>query len=268
MVITLASQSQIFVGIIYEICVLVISILILVLVGQRYREKRNQPTLFLFLIFINYSITVAFSIISKIISYVYYQPGGDPNPDIPGLLLWYFLEWILDFRFSEVFVVLAVYCSYVFIVKIFQSGYNQRVRALTLILATFAMAIALIATNPFDQLIRKNYNVLSFLLTFVFMCGIYIPFGIYAINAYRKSQDRKNKNAFLSLTVMAIAFALVFFWFMMDQLWTALYKQQYTIFYFLAWACGVISLVTAYLGFIRPRSRQIGEQGGESAKSE
>jgi phage-related holin len=89
------------------------------------------------------------------------------------------------------------------------------------------------------------------------MALIYIPFMVKSLNAYKSVENPKYKKAFMSLAIMSLSLILVLVNQLIDRLFMIfLGIAGYTIFYFLAWACAIIAALSAYLGYIRPKTRE------------
>jgi hypothetical protein len=106
---------------------------------RRYFQKKSVITLILTLIFLFVDLAVFFLWVSKLILVYFLNvsdvPANFVNPWIIAI--------IIKFRFSFVFVVIVAYLSYVLRVKVFDSGYNKRMRIFNMILAIFIIVFAL-----------------------------------------------------------------------------------------------------------------------------
>ena len=128
----------IFIGMVFESVVIGIISFLLILIYLRYREKRNKLTLILFGIFMMYLLGIIFSWISKIlvlysgIDYIVYNLDVDP-----GTLASWFILRILDFRFSFLFVIVALYLSYVLKINVYEKGYIASQRIIIILLGIF-----------------------------------------------------------------------------------------------------------------------------------
>ena len=245
--------NLVFIGMSFESFIIVIASILLALILRKYYEKqRHKLTLYLFLIFLFYVIAIFFSWLSKILvlySNIDYIAYNTSLPD-PGTVLSWIILRITDFRISFVFLTIAIFLSYVLKVNIFEKDYKKTHRAIVIIYS--------IVTVLYSLLIYQKDNVLldaiAFLLIFIFMAMIYFPFFFSAINSYKSSQERKFKNAFLSLALMAIFFILVPFNFLLDRLLILFGGPGFSVFYFLAWIFVLLGIIASYFGYIRPRT--------------
>ena len=245
--------NLVFIGMSFESFIIVIASILLALILRKYYEKeKHKLTLYLFLIFLFYVIAIFFSWLSKILvlySNIDYIAYNSSLPD-PGTMLSWIILRITDFRISFVFLVIAIFLSYVLKVNIFEKDYNKTHRIIVIIYS--------IVTLLYTLLIYQRGNVLfdaiAFLLIFIFMAMIYFPFFFSAINSYKSSQEKKFKNAFLSLALMGIFFILVPFNFLLDRLFILFGGPGFSIFYFLAWIFVLLGIIASYFGYIRPRT--------------
>ena len=246
-------DTLVFIGMSFESFIIVIASILLALILRKYYEKnKHKLTLYLFLIFLFYVIAIFFSWLSKILvlySNIDYIAYNTSLPD-PGTVLSWIILRITDFRISFVFLTIAIFLSYVLKVNIFEKDYKKTHRAIVIIYS--------IVTVLYTLLIYERGNVLldaiAFLLIFIFMAMIYFPFFFSAINSYKSSQERKFKNAFLSLALMAIFFILVPFNFLLDRLLILFGGPGFSVFYFLAWIFVLLGIIASYFGYIRPRT--------------
>ena len=247
--------EMIFVAFVYEFIILVLMSILLILILRRYLERKHQLTLYLFLIFLSFAFGILFSCISKfLVIFSDIQYIKDINtPTDPGTVESWFVLRIVDFRFSFIAVTIAIYFSYVFKVKIFQAeGYNPIHRIIIIAFGIWTIFFNLFIYVAGSQLLMT----LAFISPFVYMFMVYFPFMKCSINSCIETDDPVFKKAFLSLTIMCIGFMAIFFLFTVDRVLIMLGSPRFTIFYFLAWASALIAMFGAYLGYIRPKSKE------------
>ncbi|MFX0058615.1 MAG: hypothetical protein ACFE85_06125 [Candidatus Hodarchaeota archaeon] len=243
-------SELVFIGMTFESFIIIIAVILLILILKKYYEKRHQLTLYLFLIFLFYVIAIVFSWLSKIlvlysgIEYVYNQAAPDP-----GTVLSWILLRIADFRLSFVFLSIAIFLSYILKVNVFEKGYNNFLRIIVSVYAFITGGYSLIVYQRGNTLL----DAIAFLLIFLFMAGIYIPFFIRSYESYKSSGEHVIKNAFFSLALMSIFFILVPLNFLVDRITILLGGPGFSIFYFLAWIFVILGIVGAYFGYIKPR---------------
>ena len=245
--------ETIFIAMVYETIVVIFVSILLALILLKYLEKKHKLTLYLFFIFVNFTLAILFSWISKVLvifSDIEYIKDINITMD-PGTLESWFVLRIVDFRFSFLFTTIAIYLSYILKVKAFEKEYNPIYRVIVIIFGIY--------TGFHSIFIYQAGSVLSMLLAFLFpfiyMSMIYFPFMFRSIQSYKAIKDPIFKRGFLSLAIMSLSFTLVFFFFVIDRLLILLGNPRFTIFYFLAWASVVVGILGAYLGYIRPRSK-------------
>jgi len=236
------------IGLFYELFVIIIALILVILVVRKYQEKKHKLTLYLLIIFILYLLAIVFSWFSKVFVVLRLdEQVGEYT------LLGIFYYRIVSFRLSEFFVCVAIFYSYILKVNIFQEEYNKIQKILLVVFGTITSLYVLIIYEPGDTSLGILLDAIAFLLVFIFMTSVYIPFMYRAIEAYRGVQEKEYKNAFLSLAVMAISFSLIFLNFLIDRLLMLILDiPGFTPFYFAAWAFGIIGILGAYAGYIRP----------------
>lgn len=244
--------NLVFIGMTFESFIIVIACILLFLILRKYYEKgKHKLTLYLFLIFLFYVIAIFFSWLSKIlvlysnIEYAYNSSVPDPGT----MLSWIILR-ITDFRLSFVFLAIAIFISYILKVNIFEKEYKKSHRIIVIVYSIVTVLYTLLIYQRGNTLL----DVIAFLLIFLFMAMIYFPFFFSSVNSYKSSQEKRFKNAFLSLALMAIFFIIVPFNFLLDRLLILFGGPGFSIFYFLAWIFVLLGIIAAYYGYIRPRT--------------
>ena len=239
-----------FIGMVFESFIIVIALILLVLVYLKYTEKKHRLTLTLFMIFLNYTIAIIFSWLSKVLmlySGINYLSNDSLDPHTVDS---WFLYRIVDFRISFVFLIIAIFLSYILKVKVFEKGYNKALRITVMIYTAFILIYTIVIYQPGNDLL----DVFAFLFIFIYMAAIYFPFFIRAFQSYRASENETFKNAFLSLALMCLAFILILLCFLFDRILIQLGGPGYSVFYFLAWIFAILGMLGAYYGYIRPKS--------------
>ena len=243
----------IFIGMIYESIIIIITIILLILIFERYQFKKQRLTLILFIIFLNLLLAIVSSWLAKIlvlysgIDYIEDASVKDPGTPVSWILL-----RISSFRISFVFVTVAVFYSYILKVNVFENEYHPIHKIIVVIYGVFTLIYSLVVY-------QKGINFLdifAFLFVLIYMIIIYIPFLYRSLEVRKTTNIPIYRNAFLSLAIMSLCLILVFVNFLIDQVIIFLGYPSYTIFYFAAWTSAVIAVLGAYLGYIRPKSRE------------
>ncbi|MFX1456505.1 MAG: hypothetical protein ACFFDB_14110 [Promethearchaeota archaeon] len=235
-----------FIGMIFELFIIIFAAVLLILIFKKYMIKRHKLTRLLFIIFVNYSIAIVFSWISKV--FVVFQV----NIVQDGSIISWIYNLISDFRISELFVTFAIILSYILKVSVFEKEYNTIQKYVVLIYGIFAGVYVLFIYENGNTLL----DILAFLIVFIYMVMVYTPFLRRAIEAYRGVQEKVYKQAFFSLAIMAISFMLIFLDFAIDRLLIFLGSPGFTVFYFLAWSFAIVGIFGAYYGYIRPKTSE------------
>ncbi len=231
------------------ICVAIMTAMAL---GKYLQKGKNRPALLLFLVFLNWTIGVVFSWLAKIFS-AFLGLETLVITDFPS----YLVRMVLDFRLLFVFVAVALYCSYVLRVKLFEKEYNAGERVVNAIFL-FLIPVLCFVLETSDA-INSLYTIIVFLVVFVDMLLVYARFMTHALAQY-KAANEKFKGAFKALTLQAFFFILTFLFFLLDQVMIPIQEAigeqypGYTVFYFGAWIASVIGIVLTYYGYIKPRA--------------
>jgi MFS family permease len=245
--------NLVFIGMSFESFIIIIASILLALILRKYYEKeKHKLTLYLFLIFLFYVIAIFFSWLSKILvlySNIDYIAYNSILPD-PGTVLSWIILRITEFRISFIFLTIAIFISYILKVNIFEKDYKKAHKIIVIIYSIVTVLYSLLIYQKGNLLL----DTIAFLLIFIFMAMIYFPFFFSSINSYKSSQEKKFKNAFLSLALMAIFFILVLFNFLLDRLTMLFGGPGFSVFYFLAWIFVLLGIIAAYYGYIRPRT--------------
>jgi hypothetical protein len=245
-------RNLFFIGMIYESFVLFIALILLLLIVMKYMEKKHKLTQYLLFVFVFYTLAIFFSLLSKIFVVLRLDLVIEPY----STLGWIFFR-ILSFRVSEFLVCIAIFLSYIFKVKIFHKDFNKIQKYIVIIFGSFTAFYDLVIYEPKPGFLAVLLDAIAFLLTLIFMSMIYIAFMYRSIEAYRGVKEPIYRKAFLSLTLMAICYMLIFLNFLIDRIFILVLNiPGFTIFYYLAWAFAIIGIICAYLGYIRPEARR------------
>jgi hypothetical protein len=217
---------------------------------RKYVQKgRNKPALLLFMTFLNWTIGVVISWLAKLFSG--YFSWNDPVTDFNS----YAIRLVLDFRLLFVFVAIAIFCSYVLRVKLFDKDYNHGELAVNVIFLVTIPVLCFVLVEKDNML----FTIAVFLVVFVDMLVVYSRFMSRALAQY-KTAPEKFKGAFKALSVQAVFFILTFLFFLLDQVMIPIQqslgdpKPGFTVFYFAAWISAVVGIVLTYYGYIKPRA--------------
>lgn len=233
-------------GFYFEIFVVAAVTIMTILAFRKYMEKgRNKPALLLFMVFLNWTIGVFISWLAKLFS-GFLGLESTPITDFSS----YMIRLVLDFRLLFVFVAIALYCSYVLRVKLFEKNYKHGELAVNVVFLITIPVLCFVLVEQGNML----YTVIVFLVVFVNMLVVYSGFMKQSIAQYRAASNEKFKGAFKALAVQAMFFILTFLFFLLDQVVLAITTIGFTIFYFTAWICAVVGIVLTYYGYIKPRA--------------
>ncbi len=240
-------------GFFFETGVIAAVAVMTVLAFAKYIQKgRNRPAFLLFMVFLNWTIGVVISWLAKIFS-AFLHLDDLIITDFAS----YAIRMVLDFRFLFVFVAIALYCSYVLRVKLFEKEYKRGERVVNMVFL-FMIPVLCFVLETSDA-INSLYTIIVFLVVFLDMLFVYSRFMKRALAQYRAASE-KFKGAFKALTLQALFFILTFLFFLLDQVMIPIQKSLgepkpgFTVFYFGAWISAVVGIVLTYYGYIKPRA--------------
>ncbi|NMC05146.1 MAG: hypothetical protein GYA24_08045 [Candidatus Lokiarchaeota archaeon] len=237
-----------FAGFYFELIIIAMAVIWDILTFAKYAQKKNPNTLLLFLMFLNWTIAILFSWLSKYFEAFVYGiqqpvPVSDPN--------YWIVTRIVGFRISFIFVTVALYISYVLRVQLFEKARSKASNVFHVAFGAVTCALSLFlygVITPDNSVDR----IIVFALVLVYMMIVYLPFMASTLKVARTREGASFKTAFVSLAVMSLFFISVFVCFLVDQLIGVFTGEGYTFFYFFAWISAIIGFVSAYFGYIRP----------------
>ena len=250
----MVDPNPMFYGMIFEVVIICIGFVMLILIFRKYLEKRHRLTLYLFTIFLCFTIAIIFSCLSKVLR-LYSGLDYLTNPSVadPGTIeSWFFLR-IVAFRISFVFVTIAILFSYILKINLFEKEANKVHKKIVFIYAGVTIIYMLVVYIKGNMLL----DLLTFSIIALFMGVINFAFMLRCLEAYRNVEDPTFRRAFLSLSIMALCYMLIFVFQIIDRiLMMTLNIIGYTIFYYLGWIIAIVTIICAYLGYIRPKSKE------------
>nr|MDO8088405.1 hypothetical protein [Candidatus Sigynarchaeum springense] len=232
--------------------IVVVAIMTALALAKYFQKGRNRPAFLLFMVFLNWTIGVVISWLAKIFSAFL---GLDTI--VISNFASYMIRMVLDFRLLFVFVAIALYCSYVLRVMLFEKEYKGGERAVNVVfLVTIPVLCFVLETS---DAINSLYTIIVFLVVFLDMLFVYSRFMTHALAQYRAANE-KFKGAFKALSIQALFFILTFLFFLLDQVMIPIQESLgvenagYTVFYFGAWISAVVGIILTYFGYIKPRA--------------
>ncbi|TFF63834.1 MAG: hypothetical protein EU521_00110 [Promethearchaeota archaeon] len=203
----------------------------------------------LFVIFLNFALAIVFSWLSKVLR-LYTGLDYLVDADIPsdGTFLAEFLLRIVSFRFTFFFLTIGVSISYILRVKAFNEDYKSWEKYFVIVFGIITGGYLIIIYNKSILLL----DLIAFIFIAVYTAFVYGPFMIRSIKVARSVPEKVYKTAFYSLALMAISFIFVLIFQFIDRIYVVLGSPGYTPFYFMGMVAVVISILGAYLGYIRP----------------
>ncbi len=237
-----------FIGTIYEGIIILISIPLVGLSLNNHIKVRNKLSLLLLLILLSYAASIFFSWVSKVLNAFsgigYIMDNLVPDPNTP--LSWILLR-IADFRITYVFIIVAIFFSFSFKLKIFEKENKQTNKYIILGFTIFNLIFALFIYQKGNLL----FDLLTFFFVFVLMTMVYLPFLLSAIKSYKSTDHPGFRKSFLSLSIMSISYISVLLCFLIDRIYIFLGDFGFTLFYFLSWALVIIGIISTYYGYLK-----------------
>ncbi len=240
----------------YEIGIFLLYNYFLRLVYLRRKEKPTHLTNLLFKVFIGYDFAIIFSIVSKLFNVIW---GGVPYQIVPENSLW-IVGRLHSGRFGFVGATIGTIYSYELYLSIFKKQVNQRKRKIMLAVG-IGTIIFLVFGYQFD--IDTNsavqiYELIAFILMFLFMVLVYIPFMKSAFYLARRIGEEQShySGGIKSLGHMASSFIGIFFSLVLDRVMLIAFNWAYSAFYFLSWVFAITGIYAAYAGYIKPSMRK------------
>jgi hypothetical protein len=230
----------------YEIGIIIILIIFVGMIYQKYLVKRHKLTLILFGIFICFLIAVITSWLSKLFD-IYYPEIRASQGNFTLLEDWFF-ESIWNFRFPMIMATISALFTFSLKIQAFQEQPMKLHLWLIWIFAFVSIGFSIIFYTG-----EGFYTPIAFLLVFIYMLIVYISFMRRALIVRSQISDPKAKSAFASLAIMAFCFILIFLFFLIDQVLVVVIDSSFSIFYFLAWSWSILAILSAYFGYISPR---------------
>jgi hypothetical protein len=237
-----------FIGMIYEFIILIPATIVIFVSFRNYLKNRRYLSLLLFLLLLNYGLSIGFSWWSKIMSVFFYTDYIEIREiPSPGTFSSWILLRISYFRFTFFFITLGILFSYKFRLKLFPYPSKKYYRLFLSFFCGFNLFYSLIIFLKEVLFL----DLLLFLFTFMLQYLVYIPFFSYALKSYRAAPSPSFKRNYLFLMIMSISFILVMFCLLLDRFLIFLGSPGYTIFYFITWIFVLIGILGAYLGYFK-----------------
>jgi len=243
-----------FIGMVFEACIIIMASILLLLILKKYFERKHELTLYLFIIFLNFTISIVFTWLSKVLRlYTGLKYLTDPSVADPGTIESWFLLRIISFRFAMIFITLAILFTYILKINLFDVEANKIHKMIVFIYTGVSIVYMLFIYIKGNLLL----DIITFTIVAIFIGAIYIPFMRRCLGAYKNVDDTTFKKAFLSLSIMSICFILVFVFQIIDRIFMLLYSiPGYTVFYYLGWISAIVAILCAYLGYIKPKAQE------------
>ncbi len=227
-------------GMIIETLVVIAMAYLSARVYFKYRQRKRKSTLYLSLTFFSYAIGVIFSAVFKYVQFFSNAPYTTINWSNFGITIAY------------IFSSISNCLLFAFINEVFLNwGDTLPVSFSILNGITIGLIIPHVSTSK---------DAYSKIIPFV---GIYVILTLIAslilivlsFKEAKKSEEKLPKIGFKLIGAYGIALILVFVFFILDAYLGAsveIFKNGFTVFYYLGWITAIISFLFGYLGYVMP----------------
>lgn len=230
--------------IVFEFTIAAFSIIILIFTLKRYIKKKNTMTGLLLLIFLFLMLAVLSMAVADVFYYIVF------NEVVPQNQFTWLLERFMGYRISFVFVVAAMFSSYLLMVELFGKDEESNLLRGVYTIMGLITAVFVFAVYEWGNF---GLDVYAYLLVFVYMGMVYIRFMIKSTKLARRVDEKVYKNAIRSLSLMSLFIIFVFMFFLLDRVMISATGEWYSAFYYLALSSALLAMISAYYGYIKPK---------------
>ena len=231
-----------------ELSLVLISSVFVLLILNKYLQRRKPLKLKLFFIF----LFIVIGLFLVWVSLVTYYPLNVEGMDPYSILGW-ILYRIGYYRFTFILITISCYITYTLKVAIFNEGKaNAVVRGILIIFGGINIFVSLFVFDEAPDAVIDD--LLAFGLMFIYVLMVYLEFTIKSFLLARRLNKSAYKTAIQSLVIMSVCFILTNCFFLLDRVWIMLMGTYYSVFYYLADVSLIVGIIGAYFGYIRPKS--------------
>lgn len=221
---------------IYEFIIGIIALIVILKIAQKYREKRNNVTLFMFLFSFILNLAVFVAAVSRVLRVTNLW---EINP-VTGTYLELLAVTVSLIAIANIFLL-------AFTLEVFYNGMDQRKNKLyvlgySVIVAIFVIFSILTGIETVDL----TLPIWAFLV--IISAVVYIFMIISAWKVARKIEPGLQKRSTQIIALSPLSFLTVFIFFMLD----IIEGGNFTIFYYIGWVFALVSIFTLYIGVVRP----------------
>lgn len=224
---------------IYEFCVAGIAAIVIGKIGQKYHEKRNNVTKYMFLFSFLLNFSVFISAISRVLRVTNLWLIG---PDT-------YLELL---AFTVSFVAVANIFLLAFALEVFADGMDLQKNKMIVLIYSAVVAVFVIYSLATALVVKGFENTGLNDSIWIFLILISTVVYVYTIQAAwkvaRKAEDKLQKRSTEIIALSPLSFLTVFVFFMIDSL----LGDNFTIYYYIGYAFAIVCVFTLYIGVVRP----------------
>jgi hypothetical protein len=226
----------------------IIAILILGNVIYFFYKRKTRALTYLFWIFTFFVLAMIANIIGIYWHYITYVENGETyEPAGTGIGV-YLIKLFIAYRIAFVFLIMSIWFSFELKELIFEKARSTKKTLFTNLyfIGTLIITIFLYKWHGFI------YDLIDFILILILVAIVYFPFAKAAKSLYQKIEEPVYKRAIQSLYIMSVCLIMQFALFVLERIVVTITHVGFSTFYYFGWAFGVLSLIFAFSGYIRP----------------
>jgi hypothetical protein len=229
-------NSAVLVPMIYEWCIYILCLLMVIVIGKRYRERKTPVVKYMFFFSFFMSTAILMAAFSRVLRFTELWEIR------PGV----FLEFL---AFTICFIAIGNIFMLAFCLEVFtKNGASSKWSVITLAIYSPAIAWFCVFTL-YSGLFVVDLTELIWGIAIVLSLFVYGWTMIAALGlTFRMNRGPDKVSAFM-ISLSPISILCVFIMFFLDRM----FGGNFTPFYYAGWAFVIVSMVTIYIGVIRPK---------------
>lgn len=212
-------------------------IVLVTLVWDRYRKRKNEATLYLAIVFTSYSTGVFLTALGK-----WLQFSLNIDPEVTSYADLFILIAYMFTAFSNIYL-------FAFIDKIFlDKGFRFALPITMLNSITIGLLIPRVS-------IKQGSYAEAFLIVLYHAANtiiIMVVLTYLALNERKRTEEKLPRTGFMLIAFYGIFTLGMFFSFGIDLALVSITGKGYTPFYYLSWILALFGLTSGYFGYIMP----------------
>lgn len=238
----MAFNTQYIIPLIFELVVTVFAIIVIAKIGQKYSQKKNKVTLYMFLfsLFITLAILISaiFRILEAIDAWNIITVGTNSYLNLLTLT-------VSLIGISNIFLLL-------FTLEVFYGSYTDKGRNNTILIVysliaaifvIYTLATALIVDNTTN--FGLNISIWIFLIIISAIVYIFMFQAIWKIVNQMENPKQKRNTKIISFSPLSFLLYLILF------MINSIMGSEFSIYYYIGWIFVLITFITLYIGIAR-----------------